>query len=936
MPDTIVSRAKTSLSRFLLRYPWRLPVLAAILFSLAVPLSTTLTIRHSRELALDAAGRHYGGTAVILANQVARAFEAVDVLQIALLDRMVIDGVADHASLRAWSLPEATHHLLVERRRSLPQLDALTIVDAEGLVLNFSRTWPVGHFDVAGRDWFAAVRDGATRHVGIPVQNQQSGTWNIHLARRISSPGGEFLGIILAAVDLPFFERALADAKLGGESNLTLLRTDGILLARYPLIEGLVGRNFSQSRSFQTIAEAPSGTAQIVHTRVDDQLRLIAGAPVGDFLLLLFAGNSLDAVLRDWRAEARRLSLSAGVLLLLFGTAAWLAMKQEAVRDVAARAERRAAEAERKATEERLRLQREAAEQHQLFREAIQGMRQGVWMFSPDGSLALTNGRCSAITGVPSAALQIGARFGDLLAAAAGAGPDTHEAIRRLGDLVTAGQPGSFVQDLREQRAAAVAFQPLPEGGWIATFEDVSERRRAEAQLEHMARHDALTGLPNRLLLEDRLRIQTQGGDAAPFALLYLDLDRFKQINDTLGHSVGDALLAAAARRIVGSVRVARNGGDFVARLGGDEFAVVTSPCPDAGGRLKSDAGALAQRLISTLSEPLEVEGHQVLVGATVGIAFFPDHGTTPADLLRRADLALYRAKQAGRARHSFFEPSFDEAAHNRRLLELDLRASLKETGAPKISLRFQPIVQAASGRVSGFEALVRWNRPGHGLVGPAEFVPAAEEIGLIDELGRLVLERSCQEAARWPSSLRLAVNLSPIQFRASGLVEAVSGALQAAGLTPARLELEVTEGVLLEDTEANLNILCRLKQLGVRIAIDDFGTGYSSLGYLRSFPFDKVKIDRGFVQDRDGQDADRAIVRATIALCRELGIVTTAEGVETEEQFQILASQGCDELQGYFISPPVDGDAVRETMRQIELRLGSAGPSVLADRAID
>ncbi|MCW8088412.1 bifunctional diguanylate cyclase/phosphodiesterase [Sabulicella glaciei] len=930
--DPILQKSKTSFSRFLLRYPARLPVLAATLLALAVLLATTLAIRQTRDLALEAAGRHYGGTAVILANQTARALEAVDVLQTALLDRMVFDGVTSSSTLRAWSLPEATHHLLVERRRSLPQLDALTIVDASGSVLNFSRAWPVGEYWVAGREWFAPIRDGATRYVGIPVQNQHSGAWNLHLARRISSPEGEFLGIVLAALDLNFFERALADAQLGAASNLTLLREDGILLARHPVHEGLIGRDFSQSPAFQTVASAPAGTAEVVHTRIDNQLRLAAGAPVGNFPLLLFAGNSLDATLRDWRAATLQLSVGTGVLLLLFGATAWLVTKQAQVRASASRAERRASEAERAASEERLRLQRAAAEQHQLFREVVQGMQQGVWMFSPDGSLALTNRRCAAITGVSHAALRVGARFDDLLAAAAEAGSDTHEAIARLGGLVKVGLPGSFVQDLLGQRAVAVTYQPLPERGWIATFEDVSERRQAEARLEHMARHDALTGLPNRLLLEERLQAQTEGPDARPFALLYLDLDRFKQINDTLGHPVGDALLAAAAQRIVGSVRAGRNGGDFVARLGGDEFAVVTAPHPDGTDGLASDAGALAGRLIALLSEPLEVEEHQVLVGATVGIALFPEHGATPTDLLRRADLALYQAKQAGRGRHAFFEWALDEAAHSRRLLELDLRTALREAGAPQLALRFQPIVQVASGRVSGFEALVRWDRPGHGLVGPAEFVPAAEEIGLIDELGRLVLERSCKEASRWPSSIRLAVNLSPLQFRAPGLVETVSNALLRSGLAPARLELEITEGVLLEDTEANLTVLRRLKQIGVRIAIDDFGTGYSSLNYLRSFPFDKVKIDRAFVHNLGGHDADRAIVRATIALCRELGIVTTAEGVETEEQFQLLASKGCDELQGYFISEPVTAEAVDETRHHIEIRLSSVRSAVSTD----
>jgi diguanylate cyclase (GGDEF)-like protein/PAS domain S-box-containing protein len=435
----------------------------------------------------------------------------------------------------------------------------------------------------------------------------------------------------------------------------------------------------------------------------------------------------------------------------------------------------------------------------------------------------------------------------------------------------------------------------------VAVCEDTTERRRSEARIAHMARHDALTGLPNRLLFHDRLtRALTRAEEGDAVAVLCIDLDRFKTVNDTLGHPVGDDLLRMVAGRLNGCIRE----GDTVARLGGDEFAIIQSRLDHDSG-----AGALAQRVVESLAEPFEVQGHQVVCGASVGIALAPADGSSAEELLKKADMALYRAKADGRGAFHYFEREMDERLQARRLLELDLRRALV---AGEFELFYQPLLSLAEDRITGCEALLRWRHPERGLIMPGEFVGLAEEIGLIVPLGEWVIRRACQEAVTWPGDLKIAVNLSPAQFHSRNLVQVVISALSNSGLDPTRLELEITESVLLHDNAANIKVLHELRALGVRIAMDDFGTGYSSLSYLRSFPFDKIKIDRSFVADLSSDGDAMAIVKAVTSLGASLGMVTTAEGVETADQFDRLVQQGCTEVQGYLVSRPCDAVAIR------------------------
>ena len=422
---------------------------------------------------------------------------------------------------------------------------------------------------------------------------------------------------------------------------------------------------------------------------------------------------------------------------------------------------------------------------------------------------------------------------------------------------------------------------------------DITERKRAEARVAFMAEHDVLTSLPNRVLLRSHLAKLLGRGrrGSRHLAVLCLNLDNFKTVNDTLGHPVGDLLLQTIAQRLRASLREH----DVAARLGGDEFAIL-----QPGIEQPEEAGSLAQRLIAVIAEPCLIDGHQVVVGASIGIALAPGDGEDADRLMKNADMALDRAKADGGAGFRVFEPGMDARLQARRRLEVDLRAGL---AAGAFEVHYQPLVDLRGGTVAGFEALLRWPHAERGMIPPGEFIPVAEETGLIAPLGALVLRRACQDAAAWPADITVAVNLSPLQFRTGNLLGLVMDTLRATGLKARRLELEITEGLLLDHNELVLATLHALRALGVRIAMDDFGTGYSSLSYLRSFPFDKIKIDRSFIRDMGSSAGAQAIVRAIVSLGTSLGITITAEGVETESDLACLRAEGCSQAQGFLFS---------------------------------
>jgi diguanylate cyclase (GGDEF)-like protein len=546
--------------------------------------------------------------------------------------------------------------------------------------------------------------------------------------------------------------------------------------------------------------------------------------------------------------------------------------------------------------------------QNVRFDAALNNMSQALLMFDSTARLVISNHRYQEMYALSPESVKPGSPLRELLEHRRDAGtfsddPDSY--IETLMTAIAQGKTWGQLIELPDGRTISVVNHPMAGGGWVATHEDITERRQAEKQIAHMARHDALTDLPNRVLLRERLaHALAELPRDKRLAVLYLDLDHFKSVNDTLGHQIGDELLKAMAACLRNCVRET----DTVARVGGDEFAIIHT-----GIEQPNEAAILARRICEAVKEPCELHGHAVIVDTSIGIALAPGDGADPTELLKNADMALYRAKADGRGTYRFFEPAMDARMKARRTLELALRVALANG---EFTLHYQPLVSLDDRRITCCEALIRWRHPERGLIQPAEFIPIAEEIGLIVPLGEWVLRQACADAMAWPADVKVAVNLSPIQVMNQNLVAVVVGALAAAGLPAHRLEVEITESVLMQNSEATLATLHRLRELGVKISMDDFGTGYSSLSYLRSFPFDKIKIDRCFISGLATGDDSVAIVLAIAGLAKHLGIATTAEGVETRQQLQQVKALGCSEIQGFLFSAPRPIDEVTQLLR--------------------
>ena len=525
---------------------------------------------------------------------------------------------------------------------------------------------------------------------------------------------------------------------------------------------------------------------------------------------------------------------------------------------------------------------------------ALNNMVHGLCMFDARKTMTICNDRYAKMYGLPAELIAPGTQLSDIFKHLVDKNLTTEnlEEIQSGVNALPADNTGNIIRTLTDGRIIAISHQKTSDGGWVSVHEDITERQKAQIHITHLARHDHLTDLPNRTFLSEELDNSFRRlRDGQQFAVLCLDLDRFKGVNDTLGHSVGDKLLDAVAKRIVSCVKEH----DFVARLGGDEFAIVQK---DLARPI--DGGNMARRIIEQISAPYQIDGQHINVGASIGLALAPSDGTTPDQILKNADLAMYRAKEDGRGTYRFFEQEMDARIQARRALELELRGGLI---SGELQLYYQPLVDPRSGEVRCFEALLRWFHPRLGEISPTEFIPIAEESGLIESLGEWVLRSACADAAKWPKHFRVAINLSPIQFRNANLAKIVFSSLAASGLAASRLELEITESLLLEENSKTITMLHEFRSLGIRIAMDDFGTGFSSLNYLRSFPFDKIKIDKSFIRDMSKGGDAVTIVKAIIDLAHNLKIDVVAEGVETTEQLKYLISEGCNEVQGHYFS---------------------------------
>ena len=695
----------------------------------------------------------------------------------------------------------------------------------------------------------------------------------------------------------PRYREYLALARAGGKPPISLTAW------RPWTVEALKGAVLLRDAA---IAEAlDHGTSLAVEAKV--RLAIAAASTVG---LLLLTGGALVVLLGRLVLPVQR--LTAAVTRLAGGDVTTLVPERGRHDEIGAMAG---------AVEVFRQNAVELRQTNMRFDAALSAMSQGLAMYDHEERLVVANARLCELSGVSAGDLRVGMTYHEVVGIVAAAGHfpgrtvDEVYAERRKQGLAE-WKAFSF-EAIRGDKLVAMSAQPVAGGGSLFILEDITERRRGEARISHMAHHDALTGIPNRVLFQVRLQealARSRRGEQ--FAVLYLDLDRFKVVNDTLGHPVGDALLQAVSGRLQVELRET----DTVARLGGDEFAVLQSAADQP-----RQATALAQRLIEVLGAPYLIGEHQVDVGVSIGIAMTAGDDDEADTLLKNADLALYRAKADGRCTWRFFEPEMDAHMQARRLLELDLRQAIE---TEQFAVHYQPVMDLRTRRIACFEALVRWHHPGRGLVPPAEFIPLAEEIGLIGQIGEWVLLHACEAAADWPDDIKVAVNVSAVQLRRGPvLAGVVAEVLRVTGLRAGRLELEITETAMLHDTEETLATLHRIQSLGVSVAMDDFGTGYSSLSHLRRFPFDRVKIDRGFVRDLGERESDcAAIVRAVITLCASLGIAVTAEGVETEAQLAWLAAEGSIEAQGHLFSAPIPADAISGLIETLSCHTALAG----------
>ena len=870
--------------------PVRYLILCGALLIAAIVAGTAIMVDNLRDRALFDSERELKNTALILAEQIDRTFQAVDLVQISVIERIQSLGITSSDDYARRISSKDIHEMLKTSTSGLVQIYAISVVNADGRLLNFSRFWPVPDISVADREFFLALKSDPklTSFVSLPARNRTDRAWTMFLTRKVTGPHGEFLGLVLGAIELSYFEKLFKTVSLRQGSSITLFRSDGALLTRFPQVQSVIGKTFKSS--VNAVGDGNSGTVRFVG-QIGGKDRLLAAHRLAHFPIVLSVAVDTAAALAIWQKETDVLVGAGGLAALTVAVMILLIVRQLAHAHT-------------------LSMLSLALEKQRLD-TALNNMSQGLIMFDSAERVVVCNDLYIQMYGLSREIVKPGCSFVELLRYRTDAGEFVHHDLEQYrADLVAAmarGEVMSSILETADGREILITNSPMSAGGRVATHTDITERRRIEAKIAYMAQYDALTDLPNRVKLYERLRqmlARPKRGDHV--AVFCLDLDRFKDVNDAHGHPVGDLLLQSVAGRLRQCIRDA----DMVARLGGDEFAIV-----QAGASQPTDATSLASRLIEVIGAPYEIGGRQVAIELSIGIALVPNDGRDPEQLLKNADLALYRAKSDGRGLYRFFEPEMDARMQARRALEIDLCKAIANN---EFELFYQPLVDMRTERVTGFEALIRWHHPERGMIPPLDFIGIAEETGLIGPIGDWVLRRACAEAATWPSDVKIAVNLSPLQFKNKGLLRSVVSALAASGLSPNRLELEITESVLLQDGDTTLAMLHELRELGVRISMDDFGTGYSSLSYLRKFPFDKIKIDQTFIFDMSDHSDSLAIVRAVIAMGNGLGIATAAEGVETAEQFKQLKLEGCTEVQGYLFSPPRPAAEVRGLLAAI------------------
>jgi len=853
---------------------------AAILLLGVSASAVVWTIWQLRADAIGAAVSETGNIASVLAVQLSRSLKSIDTVLLEIkqsAESHDIDSPADFQA--AIDRPEFQGSLTKYLGR-LPQVFNIAIADREGKITVSTVGWPATHFDVAGRDYFLNARDRRDGQLttSIPAKNRISGEQTIGFSRRLEDSKGNFVGIVFASVNTKYFEDIYGAIQTVHSLLFTLLDPDGVILFRHPDGADAAGKELSNKAIWlDAVSKGDAGFR--VFGQADGNIRYVSIRKVPEYPLIVDISVTEATTLAIWRQRAAAIGLGSAILLS-FSIYLLRAMTRQV----------------------RLLSNSEAslAQKSRQLDAALNNMSQGVAMFDGRQRLIISNTQLAKIYCLTPEQTKPGTPFRAILEARAAVGSvpgDVRNFITDSLDQVSGVGLSHSHYELRDGRTVYVSLQAMDGGGWVSIHQDITAQKRIEAELERLACHDALTGLANRSLFAEKasaaLARMRRHGEA--FSVLMLDLDRFKTVNDSFGHPVGDALLREIARRLLNTAREV----DCVARFGGDEFAVLQAPCKDQ----KAGVIALADRILAAVTEPYDFNGRKLILETSIGIARAPQDGEDVDALIKHADLALYRAKTEGRNRYCFFTAAMEAEVRNRRELEDDMRKALSRH---EFELHYQTIVNLESRQCCGAEALVRWRHPERGVVLPDQFIPIAEDSGLIVPLGEWILRQACADAGKWPSHFKVAVNLSPAQFKHGDLLSVLKSALDDTGLAPERLELEITETVLLQNNAENLDILREIKNLGVAIVLDDFGTGYSSMTYLQIFPFDRIKIDQTFVQNIMHHAADAAIVCAIAGLGRNLGIATVAEGVETEEQLIAVRAAGCQSAQGYLLSRPV------------------------------
>jgi diguanylate cyclase (GGDEF)-like protein/PAS domain S-box-containing protein len=995
------------------------PILSLILCGgllvAAIIVGTVLMVGEFRERALSNSERELENTVMLLTRHFDQQFKDCDIIANDLIAKMGISAMASPAIFDSQISTLDAHLMLKSKVSVLSYIGDVQVFDSEGKLINSSGAWPLPAISIADRAYFQAFKSNPQSMAVLaePVRSYFTGGWTTVIAHRLSGPNGVFLGVMARRIDAVNFENFFASVALGEGAAISLFHRDGTLLARHPHADSMIGRNFKSAPLMSKILAEGGHRTLRMESPVDHQDRLGSAAELSHFPIVVIATTTVAAALADWRAQTRFMIVAATLSALVIAFILFLIVRQLA---------RQSREAQ----------QRLELEKHSLD-TALNNMTQGLVLYDASARIVICNQRYLDLYRLSTDVVKPGCNFHDLIRHRKETGSfegDVDEFCSNIRRNVAQGKVTVSNLKAADGRTVQIVNKPLAQGGWVATIEDITERRnleeerdrnyaflhqiidhipsqitvkdardrryllvnrvaeaqfglsrdaivgktaidlfpqaaadliaadddralqspdglflderpwksqalgdrfitskrigipdqagkpryiinvvddvtdrrRADERIAHLAHYDALTDLPNRVLFREQIERELQRTSRGEqFALLYIDIDEFKGINDSLGHHVGDELLKAVASRIRSCIRET----DLIARLGGDEFAVIQTSVGDV-----ADVVEFVTRIQEAIRQPYQCLGHQLSTDASIGIALAPQDGTDLDQLIKNADLAMYGAKANGRRTYRFFEPAMDASAKARLTMEQDLRQALVDGG---FEIHYQPLVHLHTNEVSGCEALLRWRHPERGMISPAEFIPVAEDTGLINELGEWVLRTACTEAAGWPDHVLLAVNVSPVQLKCPTVALKIAGALAASGLSPSRLEVEITEAVLIHDDETALAILHQLRAIGVRIVLDDFGTGYSSLSYLKRFPFDKIKIDRCFVSDIAEIDGSSAIVQAVVNIAASRNMTTTAEGVETAEQRDMLRTLGCTEMQGYLFSAAKPGPEVRK-----------------------